>query len=151
MVAPPRQEMDLYQPEQLRSRVRELRPALIVNAAAYTDVNGAEREREQAFRANADAPAALAEAAAETGAAMVHFSTDYVFDGAAETPYAEDAATGPLSVYGESKLAGEEAMRSSGVQGSDPAHLLGLRPARQQLLQHHAPARPRQARAARGG
>jgi dTDP-4-dehydrorhamnose reductase len=93
----------------------------VVNAAAYTAVDLAEREREAAFAINARAPQVLAEEAKSCGALLVHYSTDYVFDGTAHDPYDEDAPTGPLNVYGESKLAGEQAIAASG------AHALVLR------------------------
>jgi dTDP-4-dehydrorhamnose reductase len=94
------------------------RPAVVVNCAAWTDVDGAEREREAAFRVNADAPGILARAARGVDAALIHISTDFVFDGTARRPYVEDDATAPINVYGESKLAGERAVLSSGVRGA---------------------------------
>lgn len=96
-----------------------LSPDLIVNPAAYTAVDRAEDERELAFAVNAEAPGAMAEWAARNGVPLVHFSTDYVFNGQGEEPWREDSATGPLSVYGASKLAGEEAIRKA-----NPAHLI---------------------------
>jgi dTDP-4-dehydrorhamnose reductase len=91
-----------------------LRPDLIVNPAAYTAVDLAEDERELAFRVNAEAPAAMAHWAARRGVPLLHFSTDYVFDGSGEAPWREDDAPAPLSVYGASKLAGEDAIRTAG-------------------------------------
>ena len=105
---------DLNDPAALAATVRALRPAAIVNAAAHTAVDRAESEPELAQRLNAEAPAALAQAAAELGAWLVHYSTDYVFDGSGDRPWHEDDPTGPLSVYGTSKLAGEQAIRASG-------------------------------------
>jgi dTDP-4-dehydrorhamnose reductase len=96
--------------------VRQLRPDVIVNAAAYTSVDKAESERETAFAINASAPESLARAALAQGALLVHFSTDYVFDGSGAAPWRETSPTGPLNVYGESKLAGEEAIRASGCR-----------------------------------
>lgn len=90
--------------------VSELRPAIIINAAAHTQVDAAESEPEAAFRVNADGPRHLAESAAAVGARMVHVSTDFVFAGDRPQPYDLDAATGPVNVYGRSKLAGEEAV-----------------------------------------
>jgi dTDP-4-dehydrorhamnose reductase len=110
---------DLNDPAALAQTVRLLRPRVVVNAAAHTAVDRAESEPELAQRLNAQAPGALAAACAEVGAALVHYSTDYVFDGSGELPWAEDDATGPLSVYGASKLAGEQAIRDSGC-----AHLI---------------------------
>jgi dTDP-4-dehydrorhamnose reductase len=107
---------DLAQPTALAAAVRALRPQAIVNAAAYTAVDKAEAEPALAHTINAEAPAALAQVAAEAGAWLLHYSTDYVFDGSGDQPRSEDAATGPLSVYGRSKLAGEAAIRASGCQ-----------------------------------
>jgi dTDP-4-dehydrorhamnose reductase len=93
--------------------VRELRPHAIVNAAAYTAVDRAESEPEVALQVNAIAPGAIAAAAAEVGACLVHYSTDYVFDGSGTRPWQEDDATGPLSVYGRTKLEGERRIASA--------------------------------------
>lgn len=106
--------LDLGDPKAVRSRVRELRPRAVVNAAAYTAVDRAEEEREAAFRINAEAPGVLAEEARRAGALLVHYSTDYVFDGRKREPYREEDPTGPLNVYGASKLAGEEAVAAAG-------------------------------------
>jgi len=89
---------------------------LIVNCAAYTDVEKAEDEPEKAMRLNADAPAILAAAAKRKGAVLIHISTDYVFSGNGCAPLREDYPTGPASVYGKTKLAGEEAIRTSGCE-----------------------------------
>ena len=107
---------DFDQPGTLAALVDRVAPDVVVNAAAYTAVDRAEQERDAAFRANADAPAALAEACARRGALLVHYSTDYVFDGNGSRPWREDDATAPLGVYGASKLAGEEAIRASGAR-----------------------------------
>ena len=107
---------DLSQPERLLETVRGLRPDVIVNAAAHTAVDKAESEVDLARILNAAAPAALAQAAAETGAWLVHYSTDYVFDGSGDRPWLEGDATGPLGVYGQTKLEGEQAMAASGCQ-----------------------------------
>lgn len=88
--------------------------AAIVNATAYTDVDGAERDPETAFAVNANAPGMIAREAARTGALLVHFSTDYVFDGRATEPYTEQDEPAPINVYGESKLAGEQAVAAAG-------------------------------------
>lgn len=114
VVAPARAELDLRQPEHVRERVRSIRPAVVVNAAAYTDVDGAESEPGMAFTVNADGPAILASEAVRAGAVLVHFSTDYVFDGAAVQPYRETDVTRPLNVYGASKLEGEQAVVAAG-------------------------------------
>ena len=119
VVAPDRSELDLASPESIRSMMRALRPQWVVNPAAYTAVDKAESESAAAFAINRDAPAILAEEAKKTGAVMIHFSTDYVFDGTKATPYVESDATNPLGVYGASKLAGEQA-----VAASNAAHLI---------------------------
>lgn len=98
----------------LADTVRAYAPDVIVNAAAYTAVDKAESDREQAFRVNAEAVEVLAKAAAESGALLVHYSTDYVFPGQGAEPWCESDATGPLNVYGQSKLAGEQAIQASG-------------------------------------
>ena len=107
---------DLSQPERLQDTVRALCPDVIVNAAAHTAVDKAESEVDLARTLNATAPAALAQAAAQTGAWLVHYSTDYVFDGSGQQPWREDAATGPLGVYGQTKLEGEQAIAASGCK-----------------------------------
>ena len=109
-----REQLDLAQPELIRQHVLRLRPELIINAAAHTAVDQAESEAELAFAINASAPGILAEAAAELGAALIHYSTDYVFDGSHAAPYRESDSTNPLSVYGRSKLAGEQAIQAVG-------------------------------------
>ena len=105
---------DLNDLDGLAATVRAVRPAVIVNAAAHTAVDRAESEPELAQRLNAEAPAVLAREAAACGALLVHYSTDYVFDGSGDAPWTEDAPTGPLSVYGRTKLAGEQAIRQAG-------------------------------------
>jgi dTDP-4-dehydrorhamnose reductase len=107
---------DFSQPESLLPLLRAVKPQLIVNAAAHTAVDKAEGEPELARRINATAPGLVAREAASTGALLVHYSTDYVFDGSGSHARAEDAATGPLSVYGQTKLEGEALIRASGCQ-----------------------------------
>jgi dTDP-4-dehydrorhamnose reductase len=107
---------DFALPESLRDLVRRHRPSVIVNAAAHTAVDKAESEPDLVERINATAPGVLAQEAAALGAWLVHYSTDYVFDGSGDQPRVEDAPTAPLSVYGRTKLAGEEAIRGSGCQ-----------------------------------
>jgi dTDP-4-dehydrorhamnose reductase len=107
---------DLSQPERLARTVRNWRPDVIVNAAAHTAVDKAESEPELARCLNATAPAALALAAAEVGAWLVHYSTDYVFSGQGDQAWQEGDATGPLSVYGQTKLEGEQAIAASGCK-----------------------------------
>ncbi len=107
---------DFDAPDSVGELVRRIAPDVVVNAAAYTAVDRAESEPDAAFRVNARAPGAIAQACAATGALLLHYSTDYVFDGSASRPYREDDATAPLGVYGASKLAGEEAIRASGVR-----------------------------------
>ncbi len=109
-----RADCDLTDVGALRQLVRRVAPEVIVNAAAYTRVNDAETNRELAMAVNGVAPGVLAEEAKQTGALMVHYSTDYVFDGSKHGPYTEDDATEPLNVYGASKLAGEQAVQAAG-------------------------------------
>ena len=116
MVALGSAEADFAQPEALAAIVRKVAPDVIVNAAAHTAVDRAESEPDLAHAINANAPGVLAHEAAARGAWLLHFSTDYVFDGSGTTPWTEQAPTGPLSVYGRSKLAGEEAIRASGCR-----------------------------------
>ncbi|MGQ9862808.1 MAG: dTDP-4-dehydrorhamnose reductase [Thiobacillaceae bacterium] len=108
--------LDLTDGQAIRRTVADLRPRIIVNPAAYTAVDKAEQEPARARLINAVAPGILAEAARDCGAILVHYSTDYVFDGTKETPYLEDDATHPLNEYGASKLAGEEAIRTAAVR-----------------------------------
>jgi dTDP-4-dehydrorhamnose reductase len=114
LTVPTRRECDLTDAASVRMLVRRLRPEVIVNAAAYTAVDKAESDRESCFAVNAAAPAAMAEEAAALGARLVHYSTDYVFDGAKTNPYEEDDATGPRNVYGASKLDGERGIAAAG-------------------------------------
>ena len=107
---------DFSRPETLAATVRAVGPAIIVNAAAHTGVDSCESELERAHTLNADAPAVLAQEAKALGAWLLHYSTDYVFDGTGHQPRTEDAPTGPLSVYGRTKLDGEEAIRASGCR-----------------------------------
>ncbi|MBI5107768.1 MAG: dTDP-4-dehydrorhamnose reductase [Rhodocyclales bacterium] len=113
IVACDRTQLDLADTESLRSAVRSHAPAAIVNAAAYTAVDQAEQEPELAKRINATAPAILAEEAKRTGALLIHYSTDYVFDGAKVEPYSEHDTPRPLCAYGRSKLEGEQAIAAS--------------------------------------
>jgi dTDP-4-dehydrorhamnose reductase len=110
---------DFSRPAQLADTVRELKPDVIVNAAAHTAVDKAESEPDFAATLNAEGPRVLAQQAKALGALLVHYSTDYVFDGSGSAARAEDAATGPLSVYGRTKLDGENHIRASGC-----AHLI---------------------------
>ncbi len=115
IVAADRGAMDLGDARRIREVIRAERPDVVVNAAAYTAVDRAEVEREAAFRINATAPGVMAAALRETGGVLVHYSTDYVFDGAKRGPYFETDRPNPLSAYGRSKLEGEQAIRASGV------------------------------------
>ena len=107
---------DFSKPDALAATVQAVKPDLIVNSAAHTAVDKAESEPELAQKINADGPGVLARAAAASGAWLVHYSTDYVFDGSGDQPRDEDAATGPLSVYGRTKLDGERQIRASGCK-----------------------------------
>ncbi len=109
------EDLDLASDYSINSLVQDLRPHLIVNAAAYTAVDKAESEPDFAWRINAAAVATLAAAAKSVHAAVIHYSTDYVFDGAKVTPYVEHDPTHPLSVYGKTKLAGEQALAKAGI------------------------------------
>ena len=114
-----RQQLDLTKPDEIRQVVRGLRPNLIVNAAAYTAVDRAASEEAVAQAINAVAPGVLAEEAKKLGALLVHYSTDYVFDGTKGRPYEENDSTNPLSAYGRTKLEGERA-----IQQAEPAYLI---------------------------
>lgn len=114
VVAPGSASLDLANPRSIRDVIREVAPALVVNAGAYTAVDRAETEPERARAINGVAPRVLAEQAARLAAPIVHFSTDYVFDGTKGVPYVEDDATCPVSVYGRTKREGEEAIVSAG-------------------------------------
>jgi dTDP-4-dehydrorhamnose reductase len=114
-----RPELDLAQPETIAPALAAVRPDVVVSAAAYTAVDQAEDEPDLAFAINAAGAGAVARAAAGIGAPVIHLSTDYVFDGEADAPYGEDHAPGPASIYGASKLAGEEM-----VAEANPRHLI---------------------------
>lgn len=111
-----RADCDLSDPAGVAEFVQSASPDVIVNAAAYTAVDLAETERDAAFATNADSVGELAKAAANLNALLVHYSTDYVFDGSSTTPYLEDGPVAPANTYGASKLAGEEAIRSIGCR-----------------------------------
>ena len=114
VVALDRSALDLADPDAMRRVVRDCKPALIVNAAAYTAVDRAESEPELAMAVNGTAPGVLAEETRRLDAVLVHYSTDYVFDGTKPTPYTESDTPNPLSVYGKTKLAGERAIQATG-------------------------------------
>ncbi len=109
-------DFDLTSRAQVLAEMQALRPAVIVNCAAYTNVDGCESAEALATRVNGDGPGYLAEAARAVGAVLVHISTDYVFAGDKDTPYLESDPVGPLSAYGRSKLAGERAIAGSGLE-----------------------------------
>ncbi len=113
VVAVDSKEMNLTDVDAIRRVVREVAPRIIVNPAAHTAVDKAESEADLAYAINATAPGVLAEEAEKLGALLVHYSTDYVFDGSGNTPWQEDDASGPLNVYGASKLAGEQAIQAA--------------------------------------
>lgn len=115
IVAPTLAAFDLTDTEAIRRLMREVRPRWVVNAAAHTAVDKAESEPDLAFAINATAPRILAEEAKDIGAVVVHYSTDYIFDGSKPTPYVESDPSNPLNVYGRSKLAGEMALSASGA------------------------------------
>jgi len=111
-----RDQLDLAHPEQIRRQVQAQRPDLIINAAAYTAVDQAESEAQLAFAINATAPGIFAQEAASLGIPLIHYSTDYVFDGSKDQPYTEDDLPHPLNVYGDSKLSGERAIAAANDQ-----------------------------------
>jgi dTDP-4-dehydrorhamnose reductase len=119
VIAPSRSGLDLSDAAAISRFVKDVRPHWIINPAAYTAVDKSETEPELAYAINAAAPRALGVAAADLGIPVIHFSTDYVFDGSGTTPWSETDATGPLGMYGASKLAGEQALAASGA-----AHLI---------------------------
>ena len=119
LVAFNHKRLDLSSPDQIRQVMREIQPQVIVNAAAYTNVDQAEKDERVAHAVNATAPAVMAEEAKRIGALLVHFSTDYVFDGLKESPYEEGDLPNPVNVYGRTKLAGERAIQEIG-----PSHLI---------------------------
>lgn len=112
--APPRSTCDLADPRSVRAAVRDIRPDLIINPAAYTAVDRAEREPDLAHAINAVAPAVLADEARRLGVPLFHFSTDYVFSGEGTVPYSENHPTAPINTYGQTKLGGEQAIQASG-------------------------------------
>ena len=112
VLTPGRDEFDLARPESLREKIRDWSPDLIVNPAAYTAVDQAETEHDLVFKINADAPGVLAEESERLNIPLIHYSTDYIFDGKKDGAYSEDDEPNPLNVYGESKLKGELAVRS---------------------------------------
>ncbi|MEW6330043.1 MAG: dTDP-4-dehydrorhamnose reductase [Pseudomonadota bacterium] len=119
VIAVGRREMDLADADSIRQTIRQVRPDVIVNAAAYTAVDRAESEPDLAMAINGIAPGIMAEEAGRLKAALVHYSTDYVFDGAKDGPYVEGDAPNPLNVYGRTKLAGERA-----IQAAEVPHLI---------------------------
>ncbi len=110
-----RDELDLSNVDIIRSVIREFKPDIIINPAAYTAVDKAESEPDLANAINAIAPRVIAEEAAKLGSALIHFSTDYVYDGSKKSPYLETDQVNPMSIYGKSKLAGEDAIRAVGL------------------------------------
>lgn len=116
VIVPDRSAFDLMRPSDLTRLIQNVHPRMIVNAAAYTAVDLAEKEPDKARAINTEAPAVMAAEAEKLNALLVHYSTDYVFDGSKESPYAEDDPTHPLNVYGRTKLDGEIAIRNSGCE-----------------------------------
>ena len=115
VIALGRDQIDLSKPETLGSVIQEIKPDIIVNAAAYTAVDKAESEPELTMTVNGIAPGVIAEEAKKIGAGMIHYSTDYVFDGKATAPYKEEDLPCPLSIYGKSKLAGDKGIMQAGI------------------------------------
>ena len=114
LIALDRAQLDLTNPDAIRTTLREIQPQIVINAAAYTAVDAAESDQAMAFQINAVAPRVMAEESERLGAALIHYSTDYVFDGGKQGAWIEDDATAPLSIYGHSKLAGEQAITDVG-------------------------------------
>jgi dTDP-4-dehydrorhamnose reductase len=114
LIALDRAQLDLTNPDAIRTTLREMQPQIVINAAAYTAVDAAESDQAMAFQINAVAPRVMAEESERLGAALIHYSTDYVFDGGKQGAWIEDDATAPLSIYGHSKLAGEQAITDVG-------------------------------------
>ena len=114
LIALDRAQLDLTNPDAIRTTLREIQPQIVINAAAYTAVDAAESDQAMAFQINAVAPRVMAEESERLGAALIHYSTDYVFNGGKQGAWMEDDATAPLSVYGHSKLAGEQAITDVG-------------------------------------
>ena len=119
VAAHPRDGLDITDPEAVREALAIVSPAVLINCAGWTDVDGCESNEIEALRVNGEAPGCLARICQEAGVVLIHFSTDYVFDGTATHPYTEDDPVHPLSAYGRSKLAGEVAIRETGA-----AHLI---------------------------
>jgi dTDP-4-dehydrorhamnose reductase len=115
IIALDRSQMNLANLTQVRDIIRTIKPNLIINPAAYTAVDKAESEPDLAMRINGEAPGVMAEEAKKLGAVMIHYSTDYVFDGSKSTPYVETDPTCPINVYGATKLAGEQAIQAAGI------------------------------------
>jgi dTDP-4-dehydrorhamnose reductase len=115
VVAPGREQMDLLKPDDIRRTILDVRPQLIINAAAYTAVDQAETDPATAQAINEEAPGLMAVEAKKIGATLLHYSTDYVFDGTKRVPYDEADSANPINVYGKTKFDGEQAIRSSGV------------------------------------
>ena len=115
LIAIDRKQLDLSHPESIEASILSIQPEIIINAAAYTEVDKAEEEPQLAMTVNGTGPGLLAKAAKKVGAGLIHYSTDYVFDGCSKTPYKEGDAPNPLSVYGKSKLEGEKALNKAGI------------------------------------
>ena len=145
-----RPDVDLSRPASIAKALADFRPDLVVNPAAYTAVDKAESEPDQAFAVNRDGARAVAAAAADRGVPVIHLSTDYVFDGKKKGPYSETDSVRPQGVYGQSKLEGELAVAEANPKHIVLQNVVGLRPVRQQFRAHHASPGGR-ARSAAGG
>ena len=132
-------DFDITDPHAVHEAVHEIQPDLIVNAAAYTNVDGAESEPDLAFAVNGDAPGFIGSAAKALGVPVVHYSTDYVFDGSSREPYGEDESTSPMGVYGASKLRGEHRLLDSGGSPHHP-HAMVVRHRRSLVSANHVEA-----------
>jgi dTDP-4-dehydrorhamnose reductase (EC 1.1.1.133) len=133
-------QLNLTDTQQLRSTLRNIAPDIIINAAAYTAVDQAEAGPDLAMAINGIAPAVMGEEAQRLDALLIHYSTDYVFDGSKTGAYTEQDAPNPLSVYGKTKLHGEQAITKFGLSAFDIQDQLGLWQARQKFYAHHVAA-----------
>ncbi len=134
-------ELDITQLEQCHAKLKEFRPDVVINAAAFTQVDACESREKEAFLVNGHGAGNLAIAAASSGAMLVHYSTDYIFDGQKEAAYVEEDLPNPQNVYGKSKLLGETLIRRALPESFDSAHFLALWPERKQFYPHYRECR----------
>ncbi len=128
-----KEEIDIVSANECKKAIKEIKPNIVINAAAYTNVDGCETAKEECFAVNADAVKNIAEACRNKNIRIIHFSTDYVFDGTAKQPYKEDDRCNPINAYGESKLAGETLPAIFGGRLCSHSHFLVIRSEGQKL------------------